>query len=431
MDFLDIIGTIIEFSKKEEEFSDEIKTIRATLTSLQLIMRQVDQQALPDHITQMLEENLKDSQDLLQKTSHNKSNAWWTSFKNMLPGSDLQKIKEKNQQLVHVINLLNLHLNTIKKGKRVLSSVSFPKDDEERKEINEDPQKRLKTSASRYSFPEKENIPNEKEMKGLRKSFSSFKFSYSKKATVEIKPEEEVLPSRPVEEIKIEEIHDEDDDSKKPENFNKRPAFRLKTLYSPELAEKIGDYPKNQPYIRKYWPNKESNEEVAYNFQRTKYMYLPNVELQKLSRDHAMLIAERRPRVKKVINTQELHGPTQDEQDDSWVYNSRVLFMSTQLDEGFSQQLTQNQNQGQAMEEEIEYEYRYKLKELSLNGTFFLRSYEKQEIECGKDGVLIEGDFRWMKKDEEMRLCHGDIIGLIMKKPESKELIFGFQFLLY
>jgi len=43
MDFLDIIGTIIEFSKKEEEFSDEIKTIRATLASLQLIMRQVDQ----------------------------------------------------------------------------------------------------------------------------------------------------------------------------------------------------------------------------------------------------------------------------------------------------------------------------------------------------------------------------------------------------
>jgi len=43
MDFLDIITTIIEFSQKEEEFSDEIKTIRATLESLQLIMRQIDQ----------------------------------------------------------------------------------------------------------------------------------------------------------------------------------------------------------------------------------------------------------------------------------------------------------------------------------------------------------------------------------------------------
>jgi len=43
MDFLGIIGTIIEFSQKEDEYSDEIKAIRATLASLQLIMKQVDQ----------------------------------------------------------------------------------------------------------------------------------------------------------------------------------------------------------------------------------------------------------------------------------------------------------------------------------------------------------------------------------------------------
>jgi len=43
MDFLGIIGTVIEFSQKGEEFSDEIKSIKTTCESLQMTIKQLDQ----------------------------------------------------------------------------------------------------------------------------------------------------------------------------------------------------------------------------------------------------------------------------------------------------------------------------------------------------------------------------------------------------
>ena len=41
MEFLDIIGTVLDYTQKGEEFSDEIKTIKATLSSLQLTVKEV------------------------------------------------------------------------------------------------------------------------------------------------------------------------------------------------------------------------------------------------------------------------------------------------------------------------------------------------------------------------------------------------------
>ncbi len=44
MDFLGIIGTVIEFSQKGEEFSDEIKAIKTTCESLQMTIKELNQQ---------------------------------------------------------------------------------------------------------------------------------------------------------------------------------------------------------------------------------------------------------------------------------------------------------------------------------------------------------------------------------------------------
>ncbi len=44
MNYLEIISTIIDFSQKPEEVSEEVKTVKATLESLRLIMQQIDQE---------------------------------------------------------------------------------------------------------------------------------------------------------------------------------------------------------------------------------------------------------------------------------------------------------------------------------------------------------------------------------------------------
>jgi len=42
MDFLDLIGTVIEFSQKGEELSDEIKSINTTFLTLKCTLENLD-----------------------------------------------------------------------------------------------------------------------------------------------------------------------------------------------------------------------------------------------------------------------------------------------------------------------------------------------------------------------------------------------------
>jgi len=71
----------------------------------------------------------------------------------------------------------------------------------------------------------------------------------------------------------------------------------------------------------------------------------------------------------------------------------------------------------------------YVLRDNSLNGTFYLKSQNKIDFN-GRYGVKIKGNFAMLKKNEEFRLEHGDIIALTTVKPKRDELVFGFQFLL-
>ena len=73
------------------------------------------------------------------------------------------------------------------------------------------------------------------------------------------------------------------------------------------------------------------------------------------------------------------------------------------------------------------YNYEYTLTDLSTNGTYYLKGYNLPE-NVGP-GVELCTDFNKLSKNETVNLEHGDIIGLIMKKPLNKKVIFGFQFL--
>jgi len=45
MDFLDIIGKVIEFSEKGEEFSDEYSSFKATMMSLRITVKEIGEKS--------------------------------------------------------------------------------------------------------------------------------------------------------------------------------------------------------------------------------------------------------------------------------------------------------------------------------------------------------------------------------------------------
>jgi len=394
MDFLTIISTIIEFSEKEDEYSDEIKALRATLASLQLIMKQTDQHDLPEHITTLLANGLRDANDLLKKVSL-KTKSWWTTLRNMLPGSDLKKIKEKNQQLVHIINLLNLHLNSRKKFKRSSTSnlvkraaTSHYIDDEIISNMNGSvPTKKLKRS----TFDNGDAIRRLSTYQCSPKMESRLTFSHL--STNSFNSYESII----------------DDEEEK--NGTGEFAFKLKLLCDMTLAQKSRDC---QELIRNW---NDENQAVC-TFKRLKFFNLLENEVQKLSREHAVIKASRKKNdglnaIQECEEKDEISGQIEEE---------KPVESSTKMQEEV------NQNSNKMIEERSPmYNYEYTLTDLSTNGTYYLKGYNIPE-NVGP-GVELSTDFNKLSKNESVTLEHGDIIGLIMKKPINKKLIFGFQFL--
>lgn len=255
MDILDIISTVIEFSQKEEEFSDEIKTVRATLESLQLTIKQVDRKQLPGHMTDILNENLEEARHLLKRVSSQKNPSWWTAFKNMLPGSDLQKLKERNQQLIHIINLLNLHLNATKSVKRVASWDDY---DDESDMQGSGPTKKVKMScvskASDVIFSESSSVRSSSSSRSRRESYAR---PTSASASNETK---------------------------------KEVAFKLNLLCDRKVGEALSSAENIETAITGHW---EQGDQATYEFHRFDFPKLPTDEIKKISKDHATIIATR------------------------------------------------------------------------------------------------------------------------------------------
>jgi len=307
----------------------------------------------------------------------------------MLPGSDLKKIKEKNQQLVHIINLLNLHLNSRKKFKRSATS-NFA---DEMPNLNGSmPSKKLKTS-----------------------TFSSIGDSSSirRLSTYQCSPkiDTRLTFSERMSTTSFESVTGVEDEEEKPATGEM--AFKLRLLCDLSLVQRSGYCPD----ILRNWNDENS---AICTFKRLKFANLLENEIQKLSREHAVIKATRKCNdgisvIQECREQDEMSGPIEEEK--------QQLEPSTVMSEENSQ------NSTKMIEEKQNpmYNSEYTLTDLSTNGTYYLKGYHLPE-NVGP-GVEISTDFNKLSKNEQVNLEHGDIIGLIMKKPLSKKLVFGFQFL--
>lgn len=381
MDFLDIIGKVIEFSEKGEEFSDEYSSFKATMMSLRITVKEIGEKSLPEHIIPMLTSSLKESQELLDKNS-SVSSSWLSNFKNMLPGNALQKIKEKNQQLVHIINLLNLHLNTMK-SKRSLDKLGT-------KTYEESEEPRVLKKMHTYS-----ELDSREPLNLQRKSVSASEAKLDDivyGATVPEESDDVLQGATQVDDAIIEE-----------EDF----AFKLRVLYDERLGSEIKDHKEFIPFIERRW----DGNKVEYVFKRVDYVYLPAADIQKVSREHTTITAIRKSAPTKKMAIEDVNVAATVPDDDKF-------FGATIADEG--------EENGAVLTEDSN-KTKYILKDLSLNGTYYIKGTEL--LNFPTSGISFKADFKKLDKNEETEIEHGDVFALIVKKPACKELVFGFQLL--
>jgi len=391
MEFLDLIGTILDYTQKGEEFSDEIKTIKATLHSLQLTIQEVGQDHLPLHLSDMLQENLSDAEGLLSKTSQ-KTN-WWKNIKNMLPGSDLHKLKDKNVQLQQCINLLNLHLNANKirfNGKRkALSEPYLLEHDEDIKEDVARALKKIKTMNIESRYSDDASTTTTKNYK----SSNSGDFQHSKTVIHDGTTKEDLELMATL--VDTHRVDVNAPTQKENENFEEEKvssAFELRFIYDDKIGARIRNHPEFKPIVRVPWNDKD---EVDYVIKRVDCVYLPGDNPAKISREHCKIAAKRAPVQQKPA--QDLQGPTLIDNDESHTSYSDLVS--------------------------------YELIDLSTNGTFYIKKNDHNVNEFNLAGMTIKGEFVAMAKGQKIPLEEGDIVCLIIKRSTLQELIFGFQFI--
>jgi hypothetical protein len=72
---------------------------------------------------------LQEACEVMQKVS--KQSNWWRNIKNMLPGSELQQIKDINQKIERSIQLINLSLTAQQMKKRTYKQLIEEEDEED------------------------------------------------------------------------------------------------------------------------------------------------------------------------------------------------------------------------------------------------------------------------------------------------------------
>ncbi len=324
----------------------------------------------------------------------------------MFPKSDLQKLKEWNQYFQNIITLLNLHLNTRKKIRRKAYSLNL--DDECHSSVTK------KRKISFMDDPDKENIHATSKELRRKITFTNHKALTRLDTMIQISEKDEQNEISDCEEHK----HREQVQTQSCEPI----AFQVKFLYNKKLEKILKRNKRFTPMITVFWENKD---EVEYTFERKDMMFLPEIELNKLSRTHGRLVAKRRVKPKQY--KYENHFMFESSQNSQFL---KILQMSTQPDEGNDERLAEyfaSQGREENPKNE-EYEFEFTFQDSSLNGTFY--STEEKLYDKVQGGVDISKEFETMKKDEGKELHHGDIVGLIVPKPDYKNLIFGFQILI-
>jgi len=116
---LDIISTCYELSKKGEEYSQEVKDLRIALECLKTALETFESpDELPENFKNDLNESVTEATEMLQSSKAKPS--FWSNIRSMLPGSDLEKLRDISQDLKNKSSNLGLLIgasNTKKKRK--------------------------------------------------------------------------------------------------------------------------------------------------------------------------------------------------------------------------------------------------------------------------------------------------------------------------
>jgi len=108
MEVLDIINIVVDLTNKGSEFSEEIQELQMTVVSLEQSMKLIESHSdtvLSQAQTDTLKGLLNEASALMQNTS--KKMNWWQNIKNMLPRSDLEKVKDINSKIQRMVHLIN------------------------------------------------------------------------------------------------------------------------------------------------------------------------------------------------------------------------------------------------------------------------------------------------------------------------------------
>jgi hypothetical protein len=98
MEILDIISTVIDLTNKGSEYNEEMGQLNLTVVTLQKLLFNLEKiNALDEYQMKTMREQLQEAREVLQKVS--KQSNWWRNVKNMLPGSELNQIKDINTKI--------------------------------------------------------------------------------------------------------------------------------------------------------------------------------------------------------------------------------------------------------------------------------------------------------------------------------------------
>ena len=285
----------------------------------------------------------------------------------MLPGGDLCKLKEKNMQLNQVIDLLNLHINSRKST--ILS--------------------KLKTkSSSFYSDEEDEYRPqSNRKIKDGRTQLSINRSV------------EDCMTQMTQDKLMIATIQDTQLESCDYNEETKEPAFQLIFIYDKQTYESCYDHLVKLLSVTRCW----ENEKVGYLIERQALNFLPKDVQARMSREHAEIKGYRITNDSDDLNTQIIQD---------------LALKATLLD---------NESDDNSRVEQLEKPSFQIIDQSSVNGTYILRGHSYGRV----NGPIAEisGEFRKITTGGQSSLKHLDIVGLVMRKSQSREMLFGFQFL--
>ena len=218
--------------------------------------------------------------------------------------------------------------------------------------------------------------------KKVKKTNSSMAFN----ATIQDNPEDNGLPAT---------FKDTLPDA----DFSDNLAFEIVFLYDP-VSFSNSNEPKKLEGVD--W----DASKTEFLIERKDFMFLPEQVFGRLSKEHALVTGVKQTDACKEANNLAF-GPTlQDNNMGPTLIDSNV---------------EDSEQSSNALP------FSFELMDKSTNGTFILKRHQ-HGILRGPE-ASIAGDFKLIKKNNTVVLEHGDIIGLVMKKPKCTELQFGFQFL--